>query len=53
MFKKTKISSNLNWFVRTISEFEANITSIERIKEYFDIKHEVFYVLIRIDQNFI
>nr|QUF59452.1 ATP-binding cassette transporter Abcc1-7 [Brachionus angularis] len=34
------ISNNLNWFVRTISEFEANITSVERIIEYFDIKHE-------------
>nr|QNH67882.1 ATP-binding cassette transporter subfamily C member 1 X7 [Brachionus rotundiformis] len=34
------ISSNLNWFVRTVSEFEANITSVERIIEYFDIKHE-------------
>nr|QNH67946.1 ATP-binding cassette transporter subfamily C member 1 X7 [Brachionus plicatilis] len=34
------ISSNLNWFVRTVSEFEANITSVERIIEYFQIKHE-------------
>nr|APD26530.1 ATP-binding cassette transporter subfamily C member 1 X7 protein [Brachionus koreanus] len=34
------ISSNLNWFVRTVSEFEANITSVERIIEYFEIKHE-------------
>ena len=36
-----KISSTLNWFVRAVSEFEANITSVERIKEYFDIKQEV------------
>nr|UOU03338.1 ATP-binding cassette subfamily C1-7 [Brachionus rubens] len=34
------ISGNLNWFVRTVSEFEANITSVERIIEYFEIKHE-------------
>ncbi|CAF0716991.1 unnamed protein product, partial [Brachionus calyciflorus] len=34
------ISGNLNWFVRTLSEFEANITSVERIIEYFEIKHE-------------
>ena len=36
-----KISSNLNWFVRTSSEFEANITAVERINEYFHIKKEV------------
>lgn len=42
------ISSNLNWFVRTVSEFEANITAVERIIEYFEIKHEVdnFYFLL-------
>ena len=34
------ISSNLNWFVRASSEFEANITSVERIKEYFELKQE-------------
>jgi ABC-type multidrug transport system fused ATPase/permease subunit len=34
------VSSTLNWLVRAVSEFEVNITSIERIKEYFDIKHE-------------
>jgi len=34
------VSGTLNWFVRAVSEFEVNITSIERIKEYFDIKHE-------------
>ena len=34
------ISHNLNWLVRTMSEFEANITSIERIKEYCQIKQE-------------
>ena len=34
------ISFTLNWLVRTMSEFEANITSIERIKEYCDIKPE-------------
>ncbi len=34
------VSSTLNWLVRAVSEFEVNVTSIERIKEYFDIKHE-------------
>ena len=34
------ISFTLNWLVRTMSEFEANITSIERIKEYSEIKQE-------------
>jgi hypothetical protein len=36
-----QISENLNMFVRHVSEFEANITSVERIKEYFENKHEV------------
>ena len=34
------ISFTLNWLVRTMSEFVANITSIERIKEYSEIKQE-------------
>ena len=34
------ISHTLNWLVRTMSEFEANITSVERIKEYCEIKQE-------------
>ena len=34
------ISMTLSWLVRTMSEFEANITSVERIKEYCEIKQE-------------
>lgn len=34
------ISGTLNWFVRSSAEFEATITSIERIQEYFGIDHE-------------
>ena len=31
-------------FVRTSSEFEANITSVERIKEYIELKQEPRWV---------
>lgn len=34
------VSQVLNWLVRMTSEFEANITSIERIKEYCNTPHE-------------
>ena len=34
------ISQTLSWLVRTMSEFEANITSVERIKEYCEIQQE-------------
>ena len=34
------ISSKLNYLVRNLSEFEASVTSIERIKEYCEIKQE-------------
>ena len=30
----------LSWLVRTMSDFEANITSVERIKEYCEIQQE-------------
>ncbi len=36
-----------------MSEFEANITAIERIKEYFEITPEVYWIkifLIKIDK---
>jgi len=34
------VSGSLNWFVTMSSEFESNITSIERIKEYCNTPHE-------------
>jgi len=34
------VSTILSWFVRFSSDFEANITSIERIKEYCNTPHE-------------
>ena len=34
------ISTILSWFIRFSSEFEASITSIERIKEYCNTPHE-------------
>lgn len=34
------VSQSLSWFMRTLSEYEANITSVERIKEYWELKHE-------------
>lgn len=34
------ISTILSWFIRFSSEFEANITSIERINEYCNTPHE-------------
>ena len=40
IFVSIKISSTLSWLVRTLSEFEVNITSVERIKEYCELKHE-------------
>jgi ABC-type multidrug transport system fused ATPase/permease subunit len=39
------ISSSLNQFVRTLSEFEANITSVERIQEYFENKPEAEWTI--------
>lgn len=35
------VSQALNFFVKMGAEFEANITAVERIKEYFQIPHEV------------
>ena len=35
-----RISQLLNWLVRSTSEFENNITSIERVKEYFHTPRE-------------
>lgn len=32
----------LNYLVRMTAEFESNVTSIERIQEYFKIPQEVF-----------
>jgi ABC-type multidrug transport system fused ATPase/permease subunit len=40
------ITQTLNWLVRVLSEFESNITSVERIKEYLDTKpHEAEWIL--------
>jgi ATP-binding cassette subfamily C (CFTR/MRP) protein 1 len=40
------ITQTLNWLVRMLSEFESNITSVERIKEYLDTKpHEAPWTL--------
>ena len=37
-----KIAQMLNWLVRMSAEFESNVTSVERIREYIDeIPHEV------------
>lgn len=35
-----QISQTLNWLVRMSADFESNITSIERIREYFETPHE-------------
>jgi hypothetical protein len=35
------MSEYLDWFVQALSYFEANATSLERIREYYDIQHEV------------
>lgn len=35
------VSQALNFFVKMGAEFEANVTAVERIKEYFYIPHEV------------
>jgi ATP-binding cassette subfamily C (CFTR/MRP) protein 1 len=35
------VSQTLNWFVRMSADFETNVTSVERIKEYCETKtHE-------------
>jgi ABC-type multidrug transport system fused ATPase/permease subunit len=39
------VSQTLNWLVRMSAEFETNITSVERIKEYCETPHEVSYPL--------
>jgi ATP-binding cassette subfamily C (CFTR/MRP) protein 1 len=35
-----KVSQTLNWLVRMSADFETNITSVERIKEYCETPHE-------------
>jgi ATP-binding cassette subfamily C (CFTR/MRP) protein 1 len=37
----------LIWMVKGLSEFESNLTSIERIKEYCDLDHEADWVVDR------
>jgi hypothetical protein len=41
MFCEFKISQALTFFVKMGADFEANITALERIKEYADIPQEV------------
>jgi hypothetical protein len=41
-----KMSQMLNWLVRMSAEFESNITSVERIKEYCETPHEVTFKVI-------
>ena len=36
-----KIAMALNWFVMMSSDFESNITSVERVKEYINTPSEV------------
>ena len=37
------VSQTLNWLVRMSADFETNITSVERIKEYCETPHEAEY----------
>lgn len=36
-----QITSIMNWMVRTASEVETNIVSVERVEEYAEVKQEV------------
>jgi hypothetical protein len=36
-----KVTLSLIWVIRSFSEFEANLVSVERIQEYCDLPHEV------------
>lgn len=40
-----KVTTILNWMVRMSCEIETNIVSVERVKEYIDLKQEAAYVL--------
>ena len=35
------VTLTLQWLIRSITDFETNLTSIERIKEYCDLPPEV------------
>ena len=34
------VTATLNWMVRSFTDFESSITSVERIKEYIELPHE-------------
>jgi hypothetical protein len=36
--------------VRAFSDFETNLTSVERVKEYCDLSHDVFYIFLNNSQ---
>lgn len=38
------MSQFLNWLVRMSADFESNITSVERIKEYCETPHEAAWI---------
>ena len=38
---RSQITSIMNWMVRTASEVETNIVSVERVEEYAAVKQEV------------
>ena len=46
------VSQALNYFVKMGAEFEANITGVERIREYFQIPQEVKFSFCLIFSNF-
>jgi len=46
------VSQALNFFVKMGAEFEANITGVERIREYFQIPQEVAFLEINIKNFF-
>ena len=35
------VTATLNWMVRTFTDFESYLTSVERIKEYSELPQEV------------
>ncbi len=41
MFCKKKVTAILNRLLRSAVELESNLTSVERIKEYVELPHEV------------
>lgn len=52
MFYYIKITNTLIWMVKAFSEFESNLTAVERIKEYCDLEHEVLNNLLFSNSNY-